>query len=102
MAGENEVNRDNTERLLEERDKINPSPQVRANAIWNILNNHEPRPTLWDLICFSTETLTIAAGDSYPFLTKIVKALVSNVYTIHYYGDEVIDSFVKVDGEFKK
>lgn len=102
MEGKNGEARDFNTRIMEERDKINPSPSVRATAVWNILNSHNPRPTLWDIVCFSTEALTISAAESYPFLAKIVRALVTNVYAIHYHGDELINSFVDKDGKFEK
>jgi hypothetical protein len=87
--------RNNQARIIEERDKINPSPSVRADAIWQILNHHEPRPKLWDLICFSVETLAVAV-ESYPFLLSAIKSLSRMIYAIHYNGEELIESFVEV------
>lgn len=100
MDSEDGKDRDNQARIIEERDKTNPSPSVRANAIWQILNSHKPRPTLWDLICFSIETLSVAV-ESYPFLMRAIMSLNRMIYAIHYNSPEVMDSFVNEKGEMK-
>lgn len=100
MDSKDAEDRDNQARIIEERDKINPSPSVRANAIWQILNSHKPRPTLWDLICFSIETLSVAV-ESYPFLMTAIKHLNRMIYAIHYNSTEPMDSFVNEKGEMR-
>lgn len=59
-----------------------PTPEQRATYIWERIHATEPRPTLWDLACFCTETLALIAVE-YDFLRPFVRRLVSIVYTAH-------------------
>lgn len=101
MERTNENSRDFQEKLIEEKDKISPSPSIRARAIWDILNTHDPRPTLWDLVCFGIEVLTLAA-ESYPFITYAVRGLNHLIYATHYNAEGLFDSFVVLNQEEKK
>lgn len=98
MAGENEGARDSKAQRIKERDSLTPSPKIRAEAIWKILNQHQPRPTFWDLICFSIETISLAVQD-YPFLARVIMVLNQQIYAIHYESSELFESFIKVEKE---
>lgn len=100
MERENELDIDRATRV-KLRDSQVPSPSVRAKAVWDILNHHKPRPTLWDLICFSIETLSLGLID-YPFLLPLVKKLNVLIYSIHYDHESVIESSLDLNGEWKK
>lgn len=71
------------ENEIKSRDLISPSPYTRAHEIWSLLQRSEPKPTLWDLICFSVETLGVATAE-YPILLATVKLVTKLVYSIHY------------------
>lgn len=83
------------------RDSLSPSPGMRAFAVYNILNQRKNKPTLWDLICFSIETISASVVD-YPFLTAMIKALNRQIYAIHYYSTEPFDSFIDIAGKEKE
>lgn len=100
MERETEVNRSELEARIKERDSQIPSPELRARSIWNILNQHKPKPTLWDMVCFSVEALGLAVTD-YPFLVPIIKHINKLIYGIHYESRDLIDSFIDTKGEFK-
>ena len=80
--------------LIEKRDKESPSPEQRAVRIWSAINAMEPRPTLWDIVCFSCEALA-ALSTELDFLQPFTKRLVSIVYTAHYHTPEPYPSAVE-------
>lgn len=84
---------DEHRQIVARRDKLTPTPEQRAQWIWNRLHGQMSQitPKPWDLICFSVETLALLAAE-YTFLQPVIKKLVSIVYTAHYYTDEVYSS----------
>ncbi len=91
-----EINFPSKTNKIAERDKLVPSPEQRAAYLW--AHVQLIKPTLWDLICFSTEVLAIASIE-HEFLQDINKKLVSVVYTAHYYTETPIDSCLKLDSQ---
>lgn len=73
--------------LMEERDKISPSPEQRATRLWSAIHTLKPRPTAWDIVCFCVESLAVVSTE-HEFLKPIVARLVSVVYTAHYNTSE--------------
>jgi hypothetical protein len=100
MENENGSFADTIASRMKERDALIPSPEQRAKAIWNILNQREKKPTYWDLICFAVETLGSVVTE-YPFLRAPVKHIIKYFYSIHYLQDTLMESFINEKGEEK-
>lgn len=85
---------------MKERDKVSPSPEVRAAAIWAIIHSLDVKPTAWDLICFCCEAFAaLASSGGYEFLQPFAKRLVSIVYTAHYNSPEPMPTSVESSQE---
>lgn len=80
-----------TQDKITARDLESPSPSERAEKIWFLLQQIEPRPTLWDLICFSVEALGTATAE-FPILLATVKLVTRIVYGIHYNTKDIFPS----------
>ncbi len=80
--------------LMRRRDEVNPSPSERAEYLYKYLQTQEPKPTLWDMICFAGEVLTVACEDL-PSLQPNVKRIISSIYTAHYNVEEPFGSSVR-------
>lgn len=89
-----EENRVQYQRMMDERDKLNPSPGERAEFLFSILQKLEPKPTIWDMVCFSAEILAVASEDL-PTLQPLVMQIISSVYTAHYNVREPFKSSVR-------
>lgn len=76
---------------IKERDKISPSPEQRARYIWYAVQRLTPKPTLWDIICFCSETLS-AASLEHEWLKYPAKMVSKSLYIAHYLTDTPIDS----------
>lgn len=101
MEGVPEQIRDAYAKLMQERDKVSPSPTLRAKVVWDILQAESPKPIVWDLVCFSLEILTISS-ESYPYIIPAVKVLNQAIYGAHYNTEEPFPSFINVDGTRKE
>lgn len=84
------------EQRISERDKLTPSPEVRAGYILNLIKDHNNDITNWDLLCFCSEYL----GSQvlvYDWLDmNAVRAIVSTIQEAHYMRDDIPDSGVKL------
>jgi len=73
------------EKQIEVVDQETPSPSQRAKFVLDLLKQHAPNLTNWDLICFSVEYLG-SQSIVYPWLNreKEVVKISRLVYTAHY------------------
>ena len=78
-----------------------PSPEHRAEFLYKHMQTMNPKPTMWDLVCFSTETIALLAGEL-EFLQPVAKQLVSVVYTAHYHSDIPFDSCLSNSNSVEK
>lgn len=85
-----------TDKEREERDSVVASPEQRAKYIWDRIHSIEPKPTLWDIVCFCTESLALAAAE-FTFLQPYMKRVVSVIYTAHYHTPEPFPSCLSLE-----
>ncbi len=90
--------RNQYERLMAEADRITPSPSERAEVLYKYLQTLQPKPTIWDMVCFAGELLTVACEDL-PAIQPNVKQLISQIYTAHYNVGQPFASSVRSYGE---
>lgn len=81
---------DKLSRGLEAFDKVTPSPEARATAIYNALKVDHPEYTEWDLICFCVNYLAKMTV-VYTYLTDYIKPLCTIVYKAHYLATDPQD-----------
>ena len=92
--------RESLKALMERVDKLMPSPETRALKVWAQLNKESL--TVWDLICFCSESLGLAAS-LFPEFEAPIKALSLNVYATHYRGSSnLIDWENKEENQLDK
>lgn len=84
------------ERLVKERDAISPNPSQRAAYIYSIVRAAQPKPTVWDIVCFCAEVLAVFAAD-HSFLMPLARAANGIVYTAHYNTPEPFESCLTVE-----
>lgn len=80
--------------LMNRRDEVTPPPAERAEFIFDYLQEHNPKFTMWDLTCFATEFLAVASHEI-PTLQPAIKDLISKLYTAHYHVGEPFASSVR-------
>lgn len=69
--------------LAKKMDESIPSPENRAELVWEILQKNAPGLTTWDLVCFAANYLGWQSAQL-PWLQKPVKEVCGLVYTAHY------------------
>lgn len=82
------------ENYIENRDLVSLTPEERAAYIWTHIQLMEPKPMLWDIICFSISMLGAAVVE-YPLLLQATKILTKLIYAIHYNTTEPFESGFK-------
>lgn len=74
-------------KLMDEVDKLMPSPEQRALKVWESLGKQGLN--IWDLVCFCTETLGYTST-LFPEFEDAAKAISLNVYATHYRGAKTV------------
>lgn len=75
---------------MQEIDKKYPSPETRAQNVWERIRVGSPteEPTNWDLLCFAVHILGLFAAE-HPWLEIPARHLNKMIYTAHYkFADE--------------
>lgn len=72
-----------TEELIKQIDAVSDSPQVRANFLWEVIQNNS-EVTDWDIVCFAAEALGFLST-RYSYLSEATKQLLRLVYSAHYF-----------------
>lgn len=80
--------------FMKKFDELNPSPSERAEVLYKHMQTMKPKPTIWDMVCFAGELLTVACEDL-PSLQPHVKQIISSIYTAHYNVNEPFASSVR-------
>lgn len=75
------------ERRVEELDRLTPSPEDRAQVVYNTIKTHLPEATNWDVICFCINYLALSSL-SYEWLKDATMHLARQVYNAHYFKTE--------------
>ena len=68
---------------MEKVDKKIPSPSVRAEKIYEIIKEHNPEVTNWDILCFAIQSIGLF-GAEHPWLEIPAKHLNRMLYIAHY------------------
>lgn len=76
---------------IDEIDARTDSPHVCAQRIWNILRQHAPNETNWDILCFAVEYIGMLVPEC-PWLEDVAKPLAVRVYTAHYAKEGLYDA----------
>lgn len=81
------INRAEIEKAIDERDARFLSPTERAARFYRELQKRYPELTNWDLVCFCSYYLMVAANE-FPFLEEPVKEVARLITFTHYRMDE--------------
>lgn len=86
------------EARIREVDAQYPSPDERAQVVWELLKTAAPNLTAWDVICFAANYLGWQSA-AMPWLNLPAKHICRLVYTAHYVDRETdIPTGLKDDG----
>lgn len=95
-------NRDSKSERILEVDGQYPSPEDRANVVWEIIRRHAPDLTTWDIVCFSAQFLGWQS-ENLPWIGPAAKHLLRLIFTAHYMDRETdIPTGLKRDGNSSK
>ena len=75
------------ERRIAEIDRLIPSPEQRAQEVYNAIKQTLPDKTNWDVICFCINYLGLSA-QAYDWMESAVRHLSRQIYNAHYFKTE--------------